>query len=599
MSSVLWNLTSLKSGFQASRNFSSFAIRGKSRVPPVHNEPFLHYAPGSPERAELRKALEKVASDCPHIPIVVNGKEKKTGHVGKQVRPDKHQHVVCEFEYADHASIQEAINGSLKAKKHWETMPIDDRLSVFLKAADLLSTQYRAEACAAVMLGQGKTAWQAEIDAAVETIDFWRFGCKFAEEIYSTQPPENVKGVWNRTEHRPLEGFVAAITPFNFVAIAANLPSSPAIMGNVALWKPTESAMLGAWYVYKILLEAGLPDGVIQFLPSKVSSSIDCLALSLTRTKASEFAKQVTSSEHLGGLHFTGSTIVFEELQKMIGQNISRYHCYPRVVGETGGKNLHFVHETANVDNVVYNTIRGAFEYQGQKCSATSRMYVPSNLWPQIREKLIEQAKTIRVGASDDFSSFMTAVIHEKSFDKIQSYIQQAKNSSSCKILFGGVCDKSVGYFVQPTIIETTDPEFVTMKEEIFGPVLTIYPYDPAHYVQTLELADSSTKYGLTASIFARDRDAISKAEEILRNCAGNFYINDKCTGSIVGQQPFGGSRKSGTNDKSGSAANLMRWVSTRSIKESFIPLTDYRYPHMMLEQPDDVASKTPHHQFG
>lgn len=573
--SALWNgATQLL--FKRNVNFS---IRGRSKVPSVHNEPFLDYAPGSPERINLRTALKKVSSECPHIPLVVNGREIKTGIVGKQQRPDKHQQTICEFEYADHATIEEAIQGSLKAKKHWETMPIDERLSIFLKAADLLSTTYRAEACAAVMLGQGKTVWQAEIDAAVETIDFWRFGCKFAEEIYNVQPPENVKGVWNRTEHRPLEGFVAAITPFNFVAIAANLPSSPAIMGNVALWKPTESAMLGAWTMFRILREAGLPDGVIQFVPAK----------------ASEFAKQVTQSEHLGGLHFTGSTAVFEDLQKMIGQNMSHYRSYPRVVGETGGKNFHFVHESADIDNVVHNTIRGAFEYQGQKCSATSRMYVPNNLWPSIRERLVEQAKTIKVGSSDDFTSFMTAVIHERSFDKIQSYIQKAKESSSCKILFGGRCDKRVGYFVEPTIIETTDPDFVTMKEEIFGPVLTVYAYDPKHYTQTLELADSSSKYGLTASIFARDRDAISTAEEILRNAAGNFYINDKCTGSIVGQQPFGGSRKSGTNDKSGSASNLMRWVSVRSIKESFIPLKDYRYPHMAVETSDEENDKAKH----
>ncbi|GJD07090.1 Delta-1-pyrroline-5-carboxylate dehydrogenase, mitochondrial [Galdieria sulphuraria] len=541
--SSLWNFAVRHTRLLFNRNFSNFSIRAKAKVPPIHNEPFLDYAVGSPERINLRKALEKI---------------------GKQQRPDKHQQTICEFEYADHENVEAAIRGALKAKKHWETMPIDERLSIFLKAADLLSTQYRAEACAAVMLGQGKTVWQAEIDAAVETIDFWRFGCKFAEEIYNIQPPENVKGVWNRAEHRPLEGFVAAITPFNFVAIAANLPSSPAIMGNVAVWKPTESAMLGAWTMFNILREAGLPDGVIQFVPAK----------------ASDFAKQVTHSEHLGGLHFTGSTAVFEELQKKIAQNMSHYRSYPRVVGETGGKNFHFVHESADIENVVHNTIRGAFEYQGQKCSATS-----------------PEAKTIKVGSPVDFTSFMTAVIHERSFDKIQSYIQKAKESSSCKILFGGRCDKSVGYFIEPTIIETTDPDFVTMKEEIFGPVVTVYAYDPKHYVETLELADSSSKYGLTASIFAKDRDAISKAEEVLRNSAGNFYINDKCTGSIVGQQPFGGSRKSGTNDKSGSASNLMRWVSVRSIKESFIPLKDYRYPHMVSDQANEEVAKA-HSEF-
>jgi len=427
------------------------------------------------------------------------------------------------------------------------------------------------------MLGQGKNIWQAEIDAAVETIDFWRFAAKFAAQVHEIQPTEHPAGVWNRMEHRPLEGFVAAITPFNFIAIAANLPSSPAIMGNVALWKPAHNTVLASKLLLDIMHEAGLPEGVIQFLPGD----------------GPIFAEGVMSSPHMAGMHFTGSTKVFDLIHATVAKNIETYKSYPRVVGETGGKNFHYVHPSAapDLEHIVHNTIRGAFEYQGQKCSATSRLYIPKSLWGSdgvagggpFAKRLLEELARVKVGDPDDFSSFMTAVINRRAFDRIQGYISRAKASPECEILFGGECDDSTGFFIQPTVIATANPNYETLTEEIFGPVLTVHPYDDATTTpaEICALIDATSPYALTGAVFARDRRAIASALAALRNAAGNFYVNDKSTGSMVGQQPFGGARRSGTNDKSGSAANLMRWVSARSIKENFVPLKSWRYPHM------------------
>eukprot|EP00296_Roombia_truncata_P007590 JP446035.1.p1 GENE.JP446035.1~~JP446035.1.p1 ORF type:complete len:572 (-),score=198.31 JP446035.1:255-1793(-) len=506
--------------------------------------------------------MDKVLAECPDIPCIVGGKEVRTGKTSKQIMPSNKSHTLCTYHQADQKTAMEAAHAALEAKTHWENLPFADRASVFLKAADLLATKYRAEICAATMLGTGKNVWQAEVDCTVETIDFWRFGVKYATEIYAMQPPENDFGVWNRMEYRPLEGFVLAVTPFNFLAIGANLNSSPNIMGNTTVWKPADTTILGSWLIYKILKEAGLPDGVVNFVPGQPV----------------DIGKLITHP-NLGGLHFTGSTKTFNHMWKTVADNLDTYHAYPRVVGETGGKNFHVIHESADVDHVVNSTVRGAFEYQGQKCSATSRMYVPSNLWPQIKEKLVAATKAIKQGCVTDFEVFMTAVIDETAFDRISKYIADAKASSSCEIIAGGGCDKSKGFFVEPTIIETTDMNYTTMREEIFGPVLTIYVYDPAHFSSVLTAVDKGSSYALTGSIFAQDRYVIAEAAAALRNSAGNFYINDKSTGSIVGQQPFGGSRKSGTNDKSGSCLNLLRWTSARAIKETFIPTTSITYP--------------------
>lgn len=478
-----------------------------------------------------------------------------------------------------------------------------------MKAADLLSTKYRAELCAAVMLGTGKNVWQAEIDAAVELIDFWRFGAKYAAEIYQMQPPVNEKGVWNRMEFRPLEGFVVAISPFNFIAIGGNLNSAPAMyvaprrmcvcvrghssrcaharpltlthtlahapaatvtsMGNTTVWKPASTAILGSYVVYKILKEAGLPDGVINFTPGA----------------GRDVGTHLIKHPNMAGLHFTGGTGTFNHIWREIGENLENYGSYPRIVGETGGKNFHFVHSSADPTHVVMNTIRGAFEYQGQKCSATSRMYAPSNLWPEIKKGLVETLATVKMGCVTEFDSFMCAVIDGASFNNIKGYIDEAKASPECEIIAGGNYDDSVGYFVEPTIIVTTNPRYRSMQEEIFGPVLTIYVYEADKFEETLELCNTTSPYALTGAVFAQDRAAVVKASAALRDAAGNFYINDKCTGSIVGQQPFGGARQSGTNDKSGSAINLLRWTSVRSIKENFIPITDYRYPSVSSKE--------------
>lgn len=454
----------------------------------------------------------------------------------------------------------------MEAKPKWDALPFEDRASIFLKAADLLANKYRYECNAATMLGQGKTVWQAEIDSACETIDFWRFNPKFAEEIYAMQPPKNSKGVWNRVEYRPLEGYVVAISPFNFTAIGANLPTAPALMGNVVLWKPASTAILSNWILFKVLREAGLPDGVINFLPGS----------------GALIGEVLLNSPHFAGLHFTGSTEVFNGIMYKTALNLNKklYKAYPRIVGETGGKDFHFVHKTAEVDNVVNNTIRAAFEYQGQKCSACSRCYFPDNLWPEIRTKMVSALSKIKMGQSDDFESFVSAVIDKNSFNNIKSYIDEAKNNpNDYEIVHGGKCDDSVGWFIEPTLILCKNPKAKLLQEEIFGPVLSVYVYPADKFEETLKLCDETSPYALTGAFFAQDRYAIDTAFKALRNSSGNFYINDKCTGAVVGQQPFGGARASGTNDKAGANLNLLRWVSARSIKESFIPLKHYSYP--------------------
>lgn len=539
----------------------------RTRIPEPFNEPMRNYAPGSQDATLLKAACERMRKDCPDIPCVVGGKEVRTGDVKQQVIPSDHKHVLCTFHQANEALLQEAIKASLAAKPQWDALPWEDRAAIFLKAADLLANKYRYDAMAATMLGQGKTVWQAEIDAAAETIDFLRFNVKFAEEIYASQPPKNANGMWNRSEYRPLEGYVVAISPFNFTAIGANLPTAPAIMGNVVLWKPASTAVLSNWIVFKALREAGLPDGVINFIPGAGRVIGDVLL----------------NSKHFAGLHFTGSTDTFNGIMFKMSQNLNArlYRDYPRMVGETGGKDFHFIHKSADLEHAVFNTLRAAFEYQGQKCSACSRAYVPDNLWPQFREKLLGELKKIKPGQSDDFSAFMSAVIDKASFQNIKRYIDEAKSSPDAEIIAGGTYDDSKGYFVDPTVILCKKPDYRTMQEEIFGPVLSIYVYPADKFEETLKLCDETSPYALTGSIFAQDRYAVDTATKMLRYAAGNFYINDKCTGAVVGQQPFGGGRASGTNDKAGSSLNLLRWVTARTIKEGFLPLTSWPYPHM------------------
>lgn len=484
-----------------------------------------------------------------------------TNSLKRQIMPSKHSQAIAEYYEADASLTIDAIKGSLTAKERWETLSFADRSGIFLKAADLLSTKYRYEVLAATILGQGKNAWQAEIDAAAELCDFWRFNCTFAEEIYAQQPRIHSQGIINRVEYRPLEGFVLAVGPFNFTAIGGNLASAPALMGNVVLWKPSASAVHSNFLVYRVLQEAGLPPGVIQFLPGSPKDVVQ------PALKHSDFA----------GLHFTGSTFVFQSLWKQIAENLQSYRSYPRIVGETGGKNFHFIHESADIPSAVNQTIRGAFEFQGQKCSACSKLFVPESIWPEFKDILLSQMKNITQGGPEDFTSFCGPVINRAAFDKIKGYIDYGKENS--ELIFGGNCDDSKGFFIQPTIFKTSDFDSKLMKEEIFGPVLTVYVYPTSQYEAYLEKVAESGQYALTGSIFARDREAQSLASERLRDAAGNFYINDKSTGAFVGQQPFGGSRLSGTNDKAGSGMNLIRWTSMRTIKENLLPLNDFRYP--------------------
>jgi len=531
--------------------------------PAPKNEPVLNYAPHSAERKALQKAVADLKAKPRDIPMYINNKEVRSGDK-KEIRPPHETaHLLGHFHASNEEHVRQAIDAALAAHKSWAATSWEHRASIFLKAAELLATKYRFKMNAATMLGQSKNAYQAEIDSACELIDFLRFNVHFLTDIY-TQQPQSSPGVNNRMEYRSLEGFVLAVTPFNFSAIGGNLPTSPAMCGNVVVWKPANTQIYSASVFMEILIEAGLPAGVINLIyPSGPVVGDICY-------NHADFA----------GVHFTGSTGVFQSMWKSIGNNIAKYKSYPRIVGETGGKDFVFVHPTAHVDAVVAGLARGAFEYQGQKCSAASRAYLPSNLATEIKDKLIAELKTMKMGVVDDFTNFINAVIDEKSFNSISKYLDNVKNSNgAAKILHGGKCDSSKGWFVEPTIIETTDPSYVTMCEEIFGPVLTIYTYDADNWIQTLDVLDATSPYALTGAIFAQDRHAIEFMTKRLEHSAGNFYINDKPTGAVVGQQPFGGARASGTNDKAGSILNLFRWLSARTIKETFVPPVDYRYP--------------------
>ena len=531
------------------------------------NDPIQNYAPGSPERAQLKATLTEMRSQQVDIPLYIGGNEVRTERKIPVSPPHDHRHILGYFHDGDAAHAEAAIDAALAARPAWAGLPWEHRLSIFLKAADLSATKYRYRLNAATMLGQSKNAYQAEIDSACEWIDFLRFNVHFATEIY-TQQPISPDGVWNRLEYRPLEGFVYALTPFNFTAIAGNLPACVAMMGNVVVWKPAPTQMYAAHVLMQILIEAGLPAGVINLIQG------DGPAL----------GKVIVEHRDFAGLHFTGSTAVFQSIWKQIGENISRYKSYPRIVGETGGKDFVIAHQSADARALAVALVRGAFEFQGQKCSAASRAYIPTNLWEQTWGYMQQMLGELKMGSPEDFSNFINAVIDEKAFNKITKYIQDAKNDSSVEILAGGHADKSKGYFVEPTVIRATDPRYVTMCEEIFGPVLTLHVYDETKFEETLELVDSTSPYALTGAIFAQDRYAVELATRKLVNAAGNFYINDKPTGAVVGQQPFGGARASGTNDKAGSAFNLLRWVSVRTIKETFNPPVDYRYPFMAEE---------------
>jgi 1-pyrroline-5-carboxylate dehydrogenase len=536
-------------------------------VPTPENEPVLTYAPGTPERAEIVSRLEQMQQEEIEIPVIVGGREIRTGRTRDVTAPHDHQHRLGVAHLAAQKEVEQAIAAAREAWHDWSEMPWEDRAAVFLKAAELLAGPWRATVNAACMLGQSKTVHQAEIDSACELIDFWRFNPSYMREIYAQQS-RSTRGVWNYLEYRPLEGFVLAVTPFNFTSIAGNLPTSPAMMGNTVLWKPASAALPSTYYVMKVLQAAGLPDGVINFLPGV----------------GPEVGDPALASPALAGVHFTGSTATFQGMWKTIGANIARYHTYPRIVGETGGKDFVFAHPSASVPALAAALVRGAYEYQGQKCSAVSRCYVPASLWPSLEERLLDLRSQIRMGPPTDLRNFMAAVIDEGSFRSIVGYLDEARSSSSYEILGGGGSDASVGYYVEPTVIQTKDPRGRLMVEEIFGPVLTVFVYPDAELDEAVKLCNTTSPYGLTGAVFAEDRRAISRIAGALRHAAGNFYINDKPTGAVVSQQPFGGSRASGTNDKAGSLMNLMRWTSQRAIKETFLPATDFTYPHMAEE---------------
>ncbi len=536
----------------------------RSVTPPPRNEAVLAYAPGSDERTALTKELQKQKSGAQEIPLMIHGAAIETKRQEKVVMPHAHRHVLARAHQAEVSHIQAAIDSNLKARRDWARLPWEERAAVFLKAAELLAGPFRSEMNAATMLGQSKTCHQAEIDAACELIDFFRFNAHFAERIYSEQPLSS-PGMWNRSEARGLEGFVYAITPFNFTSIAVNLPAAPALMGCSVLWKPAATSLHACAVGLRVLEAAGLPPGVINMV-SGDARQISQLAL---------------AHPDLAGIHFTGSTATFNHLWRQVGQNLDSYRSYPRLVGETGGKDFVFAHASAAVDELVVALLRGAFEYQGQKCSAASRAFIPKSLWPAVKEGLLSRVAELKVGDPTDFKNFMGAVIDQRAFERIKGYIDEAKQSPDAKILIGGGCDDREGYFIQPTIIEATNPHFKTMREEIFGPVLTIYVYPDADLAAAIELCDTSSPYALTGAIFARDRHVIHQLSQAFEHSAGNFYINDKPTGAVVGQQPFGGGRASGTNDKAGSIFNLLRWVSHRTVKENFQSITDYRYPYM------------------
>jgi len=537
---------------------------GNYRVPEAENEPIYSYAPGTPERKGLIKAIDELKKQSLDIPMIIDGKEIRVGEPKKITAPHNHSLQLGQWYQGGQKEINDAIASAARAKKEWENMPFSERAAIFLKAADLLAGPYRYIVNAATMLGHSKNAFQAEIDAVCELADFFRFNVYFAEMIYDMQP-EDAKGIWDRSDYRPLEGFVFAVTPFNFVSIAGNLPSAPAIMGNVSLWKPASSVTYTAYFLMKIFKEAGLPDGVINMVTAR----------------GADIGELVLKHKDLAGIHFTGSTGVFHTMWKTVGANIAGYKSYPRIVGETGGKDFVFVHNSADIDTVATGLIRGAFEYQGQKCSAASRAYIPKSIWPKLKDRLMADIDSIKMGDVEDFGNFVNAIIDRPAYDSIVKYIDYAKQAGDAEFLCGGKYDDSKGFFIEPTIVLTTNPHFKLMEEEIFGPVLTVYIYDDDKYVETLEEANKTSIYALTGAIFATDRDAILKAGSILRHAAGNFYINDKPTGAVVGQQPFGGARASGTNDKAGSMLNMIRWTSPRTIKETFVPPKDYRYPFM------------------
>ncbi|WP_461367826.1 L-glutamate gamma-semialdehyde dehydrogenase [Candidatus Darwinibacter acetoxidans] len=537
---------------------------GIYQVPRPDNEPILNYGPGSPEKAKLKAALEELKGKEVEIPLIIHGQEVRTGRLGDCVMPHNHGHRLGQFHQAGPEEVKAAIDAALRARKEWAALPWEERAGVFIKAAEILAHEKRYLINAATMLGLSKTPYQAEIDSACELIDFFRFNVYYMEQIYRQQPRSTPLS-WNRVEHRGLEGFIFAVTPFNFTSIAGNLPTAPAMMGNTVVWKPASSAVYPAYFVMKLLEEAGLPPGVINFIPGPGSTVGDL----------------VLKHRDLAGIHFTGSTETFQNMWRTVGNNIHTYRTYPRLVGETGGKDFVFAHNSADIEALVVALVRGAFEFQGQKCSAASRAYIPESIWPEVQERLVEMTKELKVGDVSDFTNFMGAVIDKKSFDNIKSYIDYAKNSPEATILVGGGCDDSVGYFIQPTIVQTTNPKFKLMEEEIFGPVLTVYVYPDDELEETLELCNTTSPYGLTGSIFARDRRVIHAMSRALSEAAGNFYVNDKPTGAVVSQQPFGGARASGTNDKAGSMLNLLRWVSQRTIKEHPLPPRCYRYPHM------------------
>jgi 1-pyrroline-5-carboxylate dehydrogenase len=545
------------------RTVSGF--NGNRRVPPPVNEPVKSYAPGSPERTALKDRLRSMSDERIDIPLIIGGQEVHTGELAESVMPHNHRHVLAQWHRAGAENIDQAIAAAKHAAKDWANWPWEDRAAVFLKAAELLATTWRPTLNAATMLGQSKTAYQAEIDSAVELIDFWRFNPHYAQSLYDEQPISD-RSMWNQLDYRPLEGFVYAVTPFNFTSIAGNLPTAPALMGNTVIWKPASSAMLSAYYIMELLEEAGLPPGVINFVPGDAALISD----------------KLLSSRDLAGVHFTGSTAVFNNMWKTIGASMSRYKSYPRIVGETGGKDFIVAHESADPVALSVAIARGGFEYQGQKCSAASRVYIPESIWPEVRDRTVAIMKDIHMGDITDFRNFMGAVIDKKAFTKIGEYLDHGRKNAT--IVSGGVARGEDGYFIEPTLIETKDPGYRLLCEEIFGPVVTAHVYPDNRWTETLKIVDETSPYALTGAIFSRDRSAIREASLALRNAAGNFYINDKPTGAVVGQQPFGGARGSGTNDKAGSKLNLVRWVSARNIKETFSPPTDYRYPFMSEE---------------
>lgn len=538
---------------------------GRRRVPRPENDPNLSYAPGTPARTELKARLASMAAETVDIPIIIGGKEIRTGATAKVVMPHKHGHVLGHFHKATEEHVRQAAAAAVKARREWSSWSFDDRAAVFLRAAELLTTTWRSTVVAATMLGQSKTAFQAEIDAASELVDFWRFNAAFGQELLAEQP-DSSHTVWNQMEYRPLEGFVYAVSPFNFTAIGGNLAGAPALMGNAVVWKPASTSMLSAYYVMRLLETAGLPPGVISFVPGDAAS----------------ISNVVLDHPDLAGIHFTGSTGVFNGMWQKVGQNLGKYRGYPRLVGETGGKDFIVVHASADPQEVAVAAVRGAFEYQGQKCSAASRMYVPKSRWNDIRDRMVAMMQEIKVGDVRDFRNFMGAVIDRKSFDKVSGYIDDGRKNA--KVIVGGGCQGDEGYFIEPTLVESADPNDRLFCDEIFGPVLSVYAYDDAKWSETLDIVDRTSPYALTGAVFARDRGAVIEAASALRNAAGNFYINDKPTGAVVGQQPFGGARVSGTNDKAGSKMNLIRWVSARTVKENFAPPTDFKYPYMAEE---------------